>query len=93
MAKQSPWVFVTDRTDVHAERFHRLFQELSPSSERLDIVFDSAGNPLATRNGSSLSSWSDIRESLGDAGLVISGPLDTVSRHIAQGDFRHVGIS
>ena len=93
MAKQSPWVFVTDRTDVHAERFHRLFQELSPSSERLDIVFDSAGNPLATRNGSSLSSWSDIRESLGDAGLVLSGPLDTVSRHIAQGDFRHVGIS
>ena len=93
MAEESPWVFVTDRTDGHAERFHRLFQESSPDSERLDIVVDSDGNPQATRNGILLSSWSDVRESLGDAGLVISGPLDTVSRHIAQGDFRHVGIS
>lgn len=90
---ESSWVFVTDRNDGHADRFHRLFDEIHPGCERLDVVIDSKGVPQAIREGVSLNSWSEIQEWLAGSALVISGPLDSVSRHIAGGSSPHVGIS
>ena len=91
--ESSPWVFVTDRADGHADRFYRLFCEAHPGCERLDVAVDHDGTPRATRNGTALTSWDGIRDSLVNSALVISGPLDTVSRHLSSDTYRHIGIS
>ena len=89
----SAWVFLTDRADGHADRFYRLFYEAHPGCERLDVAVDHDGTPRATRNGTALTSWDGIRDSLAGSALVISGPLDTVSHHLSSDTYRHVGIS
>ena len=87
------WVFVTDRVDAHVDRFDRLFASLNPDYELLSVVRESSGGFSARGLDAELTTWEEIDQYLGDAEVVISGPLDTVSAELKGGPYRHVGIS
>ena len=86
--------FVTDRVDAHVARFDALFETVTSDYQRVSVTYEEDGDPLATITGVTCHSWESIRESLsGEASVVISGPLDTVSTRLGNGEFRHIGIS
>lgn len=86
--------FVTDRADAHVARFDALFQSVTSDYQRVSVTYAEDGEPLATVTGVPCHSWDSIRASLsGEASVVISGPLDTVSTRLRNGEFRHIGIS
>ena len=86
--------FVTNREDAHVKRFDALFETLTEQYERIHITEGADGEPRAAVSGSVCKSWDELVNALSAPhSVVVSGPLDTVSGHLKQGDFRHIAIS
>ncbi|MEL0274268.1 MAG: hypothetical protein VW960_06950, partial [Pontimonas sp.] len=62
--------------------------------EYVHITEGADREPRATVSGSVCKSWDELVNALSaPRSVVVSGPLDTVSGHLKQGDFRHIAIS
>ena len=86
--------FVTDRSDAHVARFDALFATVTEDYEYVHITEGADGEPRATVSGSVCESWDELVNALSaPRSVVVSGPLDTVSGHLTEGDFRHIAIS
>lgn len=86
--------FVTDQTDSHANRFHTSFTTLPDVSyTRVSIQHTPLG-PSAVIDGEHQEGWEALQLALaGEENLVVSGPLDRISAHLAGGSYWHIGIS
>ena len=86
--------FVTDRADAHVARFDELFHTLCHDYELVRLTYVAHGEPRASVAGLPCDSWSSLRKALSsEDSVVVSGPLDTVSAHLAGDGFSHIGIS
>ena len=85
-------VFVSDRHDSHRARFDEFFETLTSEFTSVDL------SEINTNSGKKSSAkWNNIDDFnkflSSKPTLLISGPLDTVSRLFIGGDYLHVGIS
>ena len=86
-------VFVTDRKDAHAARFAALFGDIHQPFSTVLVEHGDSG-VVATSDLGQWTGWDQISAALGATPtVVVSGPLDSVSSHLLNGDYRHVAIS
>jgi L-malate glycosyltransferase len=87
-------IFVTDREDAHVQRFSDSFlSAFGTRFQRVDVSYQD-GNPFAFVGETALTGWDALQDALGaEGGVVISGPLDTVTGGLVGGNYRHIGIS
>ena len=86
-------VFVYGRKDAHVRRFSELFSTLTDEYFEVSYSQD-LGQFMFSSPDLECVSWSTLRSQIeAKPSVVVSGPLDSVSKHLAGGDYRHVGIS
>lgn len=87
-------LLVTDRTDPHVSRFSEALKQRYDDFQLVTILGNGDSGPSAVVSGHEYTGWTGLSQALEHSqGVIISGPLDSVTSRIISLKNPHIGVS